>query len=302
MPDEEAQKPEPKILLAEAILVGLLIFFFGLLGEIPIVGPLFDFAFTQIYLGMKRMKGSYQIAMLVSNGAMVMLSAIGLGFLEAFSDTITFAVLVWMENHHPKVTRVITTTVAVGAAVGVTVATGGAAAPAIPAVAGAGAAGAAGAGGAAAAGAGAAAGATAGAGGATAGGVAGATEAGAASEGLAMAETGGSLSGLREESIRAGAQGAETGMEGFEPPQEGVARSGAGRKKLQEISKGRGWKKNLSEANDALGQTEHKDQDSDNREEEPVPMTDDRPSPIMDTERGGVALGSDGSVDLREAA
>jgi hypothetical protein len=279
MPDQE-EKSEPKILLAEAILVGLLIFFIGLLGEIPIIGPLFDFAFTQIYLRMKGMKGSYQIAMLASNGAMLAISAVGFGFLEAFSDTITFFILVWMD-HHPKVAKVAITAAAVSAAAGATVLTGGAAAPAIPAAAGVGGAAA---GGAAAAGAGATAGGVAGAGGVAAGGgVAGATTAGVTTESLAAAETGGSLSSLSEEGIRAGAKGAETGMEGFEGGG-GEAPAKPGRtKRLKEV---------YDKASDARERYDNlKSQD------------DERDRANEETPFGSVALGNGGeSVDLREAA
>jgi hypothetical protein len=103
--DEQA----PKISLPEILLVAFAIFIFGLIDIVlPILGTVFNWAFTQIYLRMKGMKGSYQVGMLVSNGISTVASFIpGADLADPFIDTATFIAVAWMENHPSELTEVI---------------------------------------------------------------------------------------------------------------------------------------------------------------------------------------------------
>ncbi len=107
--DEEAQPQQSKISLTEEIFVEILIFVFGLLDiPLPFIGPLFDFAFTQIYLNLRGMSGTAQLVMFGANAGSEADSAIPIADLaDPFIDVITFFFLVRLHNNPSKATAAI---------------------------------------------------------------------------------------------------------------------------------------------------------------------------------------------------
>lgn len=82
---------EKKFGVAEVIIVSLFIFIMGLLDVIPFVGPMLNFAFTQLYLYMKGVSGTYQFMMLGSNVLTETISGVpGLGFIGDLTDLVAY--------------------------------------------------------------------------------------------------------------------------------------------------------------------------------------------------------------------
>lgn len=98
----------PRISLPESIIIALAIFVVGLLDFIPLIGPLFDFALTQLYLRFKHVQGQYQHWMLIANGASELDSVLPVGdIFDPLIDAITFIVISWIINHPSEITEVV---------------------------------------------------------------------------------------------------------------------------------------------------------------------------------------------------
>lgn len=98
---DESGARQKKFNLVEVIVVSLAILLIGLLDEIPLIGPVFDFGFTQFYLGIKGVSGIYQLIMLGSNGITELLSAFGLGWIGDLLDLVVFWIIVGIDWFAP---------------------------------------------------------------------------------------------------------------------------------------------------------------------------------------------------------
>ena len=94
---------EKKFGVAEALIVTLFIFVMGLLDAVPFVGPILNFAFTQLYLYMKGVSGTYQMMMLGSNTVTEVISGVpGLGWIGDFTDILVYWLTVFDDWFAPE--------------------------------------------------------------------------------------------------------------------------------------------------------------------------------------------------------
>ena len=103
---DEAPRREKKFGLVEVIIVTIVIFVLGIADAIPLIGPLFDFGFTQMYLGMKGVASTYQFIMLGSNSVTEIISSWpGFGWIGDIADIIVFWIIVLNDWFAPEVVK-----------------------------------------------------------------------------------------------------------------------------------------------------------------------------------------------------